>query len=67
MRHAASLRCTLAPLGKTLTLHWQTYRNIRLDRARTLLMETNLSVMEASRAAGFNADNVFSRHFTALL
>lgn len=41
----------------------QTYRNIRLERARTLLMETNMSVMEVSMAAGFNSDNVFSRHF----
>lgn len=43
----------------------QTYRNIRLDRARTLLMETNMSVMEASMATGFNSDSVFSRHFKA--
>ncbi|MEP3944567.1 GlxA family transcriptional regulator [Ascidiaceihabitans sp.] len=41
----------------------QTYRNIRLDRARTLLMETDLSVMEVAMAAGFNSDSVFSRHF----
>jgi len=41
----------------------QTYRNIRLDRARTLLMETNLSVMEIAMAAGFNSNNVFSRHY----
>ena len=43
----------------------QTYRNIRLDRARTLLMETNMSVTEVAMAAGFNSDNVFSRHFKA--
>ena len=43
----------------------QTYRNIRLERARTLLMETNMSVMQVSMAAGFNSDNVFSRHFKA--
>lgn len=41
----------------------QTYRNIRLDRARTLLMETNMTVMEVAMAAGFNSDNVFSRQF----
>lgn len=41
----------------------QTYRNIRLDRARTLLMETNLSVMEVAMAAGFNSNGVFSRHY----
>ena len=43
----------------------QTYRNIRLDRARTLLMETDLSVMEVSMAARFNSDDVFSRQFKA--
>ncbi|WP_425038672.1 GlxA family transcriptional regulator [Primorskyibacter sp. S187A] len=43
----------------------QTYRNIRLDRARTLLTETNLSVMEIAVAAGFNSNNVFSRHYKA--
>ena len=43
----------------------QTYRNLRLDRARTLLIETNMSVMEVSMAAGFNSDNLFSRHFKA--
>ena len=43
----------------------QTYRNIRLDRARTLLMETDLSVMEVAMASGFNSGAVFSRHFKA--
>lgn len=42
-----------------------TYRNIRLDRARTLLMETDLSVMEVAMASGFNSGAVFSRHFKA--
>lgn len=41
----------------------QTYRNIRLDRARTLLMETDLTVLEVAMAAGFNSNGVFSRHF----
>jgi len=41
----------------------QTYRNIRLERARTLLTETNLSVMEVAMASGFNSNNVFSRHY----
>lgn len=41
----------------------ETYRNIRLDRGRTLLMETDLSVMDVSVAAGFNSSSVFSRHF----
>ena len=41
----------------------QTYRNIRLDRARTLLMETNLSMIEIAMATGFNSNAVFSRHY----
>lgn len=41
----------------------QTYRNIRLDHARTLLMETNLTVLEVAMAAGFNSNGVFSRHY----
>lgn len=41
----------------------QTYRHIRLERARALLMETNLSVMEIVMASGFNSRNVFSRHY----
>ncbi len=41
----------------------ETYRNIRLDRGRTLLMETNLGVMDVAIAAGFNSSSVFSRHF----
>lgn len=41
----------------------QTYRNIRLERGRTLLMETNLSVMEVAMAAGFNSNSIFSRHY----
>ncbi|MGB0798182.1 MAG: GlxA family transcriptional regulator [Planktomarina sp.] len=41
----------------------QTYRNIRLERARTLLMETNLTVLEVAMAAGFNSNGVFSRHY----
>lgn len=41
----------------------QTYRNIRLDRARTLMMETNLSVMEVAIATGFNSKDVFARHY----
>lgn len=40
-----------------------TYRNIRLDRARTLLMETNLTIIEVAMAAGFNSNGVFSRHY----
>ena len=39
----------------------QTYRNIRLERARTLLTETNLSVMEIAVATGFNSSSTFSR------
>ncbi|WP_281982834.1 GlxA family transcriptional regulator [Thalassorhabdomicrobium marinisediminis] len=41
------------------------YRNIRLDRGRALLMETDLKVSEVAMAAGFNSNNVFTRHFKA--
>ena len=41
----------------------ETYRNIRLDRGRTLLMETDMSVTDVAIAAGFNATGLFSRHF----
>ncbi len=43
----------------------QTYRNIRLDRARTLLMETDLSVIQVAIACGFTSNPLFSRHFKA--
>ena len=39
------------------------YRNIRLERGRSLLIETDMSVMEVTTAAGFNSTSVFSRHF----
>jgi transcriptional regulator GlxA family with amidase domain len=41
----------------------QTYRNIRLERARTLLSETNLSVMEIALASGFSSPNLLTRHY----
>ncbi|MCK0151605.1 GlxA family transcriptional regulator [Marivita sp. S6314] len=41
------------------------YRNIRLERGRALLVETDMTVMEVSTAVGFNSVNVFSRHFKA--
>ncbi len=41
------------------------YRNIRLERGRALLMETDLSVMEIAIAVGFNSANIFTRHFKA--
>lgn len=41
----------------------ETYRSIRLDRARTLLVETNLSVMEVAMATGFNSIAVISKHY----
>lgn len=41
----------------------QTYRNIRLERARTLLTETNLSITEIAMASGFNSSGVFSRRY----
>lgn len=42
-----------------------TYRNIRLDRARTLFVETEMTVSEVAFACGFNSTCVFSRHYKA--
>lgn len=39
------------------------YRNIRLERARALMVETDMSVIEVAAACGFNSAGVFSRHF----
>ncbi|MBS8227974.1 GlxA family transcriptional regulator [Vannielia litorea] len=39
------------------------YRNIRLDRARGLLMETDMSVMEIALATGFSSSAMLSRNF----
>jgi transcriptional regulator GlxA family with amidase domain len=41
------------------------YRNIRLDRARMLLAETEVSVLEVAIACGFSSGSVFSRHYRA--
>jgi transcriptional regulator GlxA family with amidase domain len=42
-----------------------TYRNLRLDRARSLLIETEITVTEVAAACGFNSTGVFSRHYRA--
>ncbi|WP_298838345.1 GlxA family transcriptional regulator [uncultured Roseobacter sp.] len=39
------------------------YRNIRLDRARALVIETDMTIAEISAACGFNSTGVFSRHY----
>jgi len=39
------------------------YRNIRLERARGLMIETDMSVMEVAMACGFRSAHGFSRHF----
>nr|WP_323782512.1 GlxA family transcriptional regulator [Amylibacter sp.] len=41
------------------------YRNTRLDRARTLLAETNMTVTEIAMAAGFSSGGLFTRHYKA--
>jgi AraC family carnitine catabolism transcriptional activator len=41
------------------------YRNIRLERGRALLVETDMSVIEVAMAVGFNSTDVFTRHFKA--
>lgn len=47
-------------LGKTLDRH---YHDVRLDRARTLLRQTTLSVSEIGVASGFKSASHFSRIF----
>lgn len=39
------------------------YRNIRLDRARSLAVETNMTVVEIAVACGFSSSGNFSRHY----
>lgn len=39
------------------------YRNIRLDRARALCVETDMTVSQIAVACGFNTTSVFSRHY----
>ncbi len=41
------------------------YRNIRLDRARTLLAETDLAVADIAAATGFSSMDLLSRHMKA--
>ena len=41
----------------------KSYRNIKLERARSLLAETDLSVMQVAMATGFNSVALLSRHF----
>jgi transcriptional regulator GlxA family with amidase domain len=47
-------------LGRSLGDH---YLMLRLDRARDLLRQTSLSVLEISLAAGFTSASLFSRKF----
>ena len=42
-----------------------TYRNIRLDRARMLFVETDMPVSEIAFACGFNSSTLFARHYKA--
>ena len=39
------------------------YRNIRLDRARSLLVETDMTVVEIAVACGFSSRSVLSRQY----
>jgi len=51
-----------AHLGETLANH---YLNLRLDRARKLLRQTSLPVVEVALACGFSASGHFSRRYKA--
>lgn len=39
------------------------YRNIRLDRARCMFSETDMTVTEVAVACGFESSHVFARHY----
>lgn len=41
------------------------YRNIRLDRARVLVIETDMDFVEIGAACGFRTTAVFTRHYKA--
>ena len=47
-------------LGESPTV---AYRNIRLDRARALVVETDMTITEIAAACGFNSTTVLSRHY----
>jgi transcriptional regulator GlxA family with amidase domain len=42
-------------------MNW--YRNIRLDRARVLIVETDMAIVQIAIASGFNSVSVFTRHY----
>lgn len=42
-------------------MNW--YRNIRLDRARVLIVETDMPIAQIAVACGFNSVSVFARHY----
>jgi transcriptional regulator GlxA family with amidase domain len=42
-------------------MNW--YRNIRLDRGRVLIVETDMAIAQIAVACGFNSVNVFTRHY----
>ncbi|WP_371228061.1 GlxA family transcriptional regulator [Roseovarius sp. 2305UL8-3] len=39
------------------------YRNIRLDRARSMFAETDMTVLEVAVACGFKSNSGFSKHY----
>ncbi len=47
-------------LGESPTV---VYRNIRLDRARALIVETDMTVSEIAAACGFNSTSILSIHY----
>jgi len=49
-------------LGETPS---ETYRNIKLDKARALIAETDLTVTEIAFATGFNSAGIMTRHYKA--
>jgi len=55
-------RLFLAQVGKGLSAY---YLNIRLERARRLVLQTSLSLTEIAVACGFNSASTFSKSYRA--
>lgn len=61
MSHPVLHRKITALTGRSLTLY---VRSLRLQRARTLLLDPTLSISEVAYAVGFNDPKFFSRAFS---
>lgn len=67
---AAIARMTRRQLERLFTAQWGTgpagfYRNIRLDRARALITQTSLPLIEIAMATGFSSKSAMARAYAA--